>query len=136
MPPRRERQSPDPEDREVRRRGRPAGNPEMERQMRDLRARLEDMEAAQRRTASAGDLSDSEGEVEAEQQGEVAAEDAANERLIKAIARMGAKAKMDIPVMKEVWMQKSYWIGLELLTPTSIMRISKRIKRLDMLSHD
>jgi hypothetical protein len=30
MPPRRERQSPDPEDREVRRRGRPAGNPEME----------------------------------------------------------------------------------------------------------
>jgi hypothetical protein len=98
MPPRRERQSPDPEDREVRRRGRPVGNPEMERQMRDLRARLEDMEAAQRRTASAGDLSDSEGEVEAEQQEEVAAEDAANERLIKAIARMGAKAKMDIPV--------------------------------------
>jgi hypothetical protein len=48
MPPRRERQSPDPEDREVRRRGRPAGNPEMERQMRDLRARLEDMETAPR----------------------------------------------------------------------------------------
>jgi hypothetical protein len=98
MPPIRERQSPDPEDREVRRRGRPAGNPEMERQMRDLRARLEDMEVAQRHTASAGDLSDSEGEVEAEQQGEVAAEDADNERLIKAIAMMGAKAKMDIPV--------------------------------------
>jgi hypothetical protein len=37
------------------------------------------MEAAQRRIASARDLSDSEGEVEAEQQGEVAAEDAANE---------------------------------------------------------
>jgi hypothetical protein len=46
MPPRRERQSPDPEDREVRRRGRPTGNLEMERQIRDLRARLEDMEAA------------------------------------------------------------------------------------------
>jgi hypothetical protein len=98
MPPRRERQSPDPEDREVRRRGRPVGNPEMERQMRDLRARLEEMETAQRRTASAGDLSDSEDEVEAEREEEVAAEDAANERLIKAIARMGAKAKMDIPV--------------------------------------
>jgi hypothetical protein len=69
----------------------------MERQIRDLRARLEDMEAAQRCTASAGDLSDSEGEVEAEQQGEVAAEDAANERLIKAIARMSSKTKMDIP---------------------------------------
>jgi hypothetical protein len=48
MPPRRERQSPDREDRDTRRRGRPAGNPagnpEMERQIRDLRARLEDME--------------------------------------------------------------------------------------------
>jgi hypothetical protein len=98
MPPRRERQSPDPEDREVRRRGRQVVNPEMERQMRDLRARLEEMETAQRRTASAGDLSDSESEVEAEREEEVAAEDAANERLIKAIARMGAKAKMDIPV--------------------------------------
>jgi hypothetical protein len=108
MPPRRERQSPNPEDREVRRRGRPAGNPEMERQMRDLRARLEDMEAAQRRTASAGDLSDSEGEIEAEHEEEVAAEDASTERLIKAIARMGAKAKMDIPVYEGNWMQKSY----------------------------
>jgi hypothetical protein len=97
MPPRRERQSPDPEDREVRRRGRPTGNPELERQMRDLRARLEDMEAAQRRTANAGSLSDSEGKAEAEPQGEVAAEDAANERLIKAIARMSSKTKMDIP---------------------------------------
>jgi hypothetical protein len=97
MPPRRERQSPDPEDREVRRRGRPAGNPEMERQMRDLRARLKDMEIAQRRTASAGDLSDSEGKVEVEPQGEVAAEDAANERLIKAITQMSSKTKMDIP---------------------------------------
>ena len=55
------------------------------------------MEAAQRCTASAGDLSDSEGEVEAEQHGEVAAEDAANERLIKAIAQMSSKTKMEIP---------------------------------------
>jgi hypothetical protein len=35
--------------------------------------------------------------IEAEQQGEVAAKDAANERLIKAIARMSSKTKMDIP---------------------------------------
>jgi hypothetical protein len=97
MPPRRERQSPDPEDREVRRRGRPTGNPEMERQIRDLRARLEEMETAQRRTAGAGDLSDSDNEVEVEPQGEVAIEDATNERLIKAIARMSSKTKMDIP---------------------------------------
>jgi hypothetical protein len=40
MPPRRERQSPDPEDREVRRRGRPTWNLEMERQIQDLRVRL------------------------------------------------------------------------------------------------
>jgi hypothetical protein len=80
----------------VRRRGRPTQNPEMERQIRDLRARLEDMEAAQRRTSNAGDLSDSEGEAEAEQPGEVTAEDVANELLIKAIARMSSKTKMDI----------------------------------------
>jgi hypothetical protein len=99
MPPRRDRQSPDPEDREMqRRRGRQITDPAMERQMRDLRARLEDMETTQRRTASAGDLSDSESEIEAEREEEVAAEDASNERLIKAIARMGARAKMDIPV--------------------------------------
>jgi flagellar motility protein MotE (MotC chaperone) len=98
MPPRRERQSPDPEDRgNLRGRGRQVQNTEMERQIRDLRARLEDMEAAQRHTASAGDTSNYEGEVEAEKQGEVAAEDAANERLIKAISQMSSKKKMDIP---------------------------------------
>jgi len=97
MPPRRERQSPDLEDREVKRRGRPTGNPEMERQIRDLRARLEEMEKAQRQTTSAGYLSDSDNEFEAEPQGEVAIEDATNERLIKAIARMSSKTKMDIP---------------------------------------
>jgi hypothetical protein len=56
------------------------------------------METTQRCTTSAGDLSDSEGEVEVEHEEEVAAEDAANERIIKAIARMGSKMKMDIPV--------------------------------------
>jgi hypothetical protein len=97
MPPRRERKSPDPEDRgNLRGRGRQAQNPEMERKIRDLRGRLEDMEAAQRCTASAGDLSDSEGEVEVEQEGEVAVEYATNERLIKAITRMSSNTKMDI----------------------------------------
>jgi hypothetical protein len=68
------------------------------RQMRDLRARLEEMETVQRRGVGAGDLSDSEVEEEAGHEEEVTAEDASTERLIKAIARMGAKAKMDIPV--------------------------------------
>jgi hypothetical protein len=56
------------------------------------------MEATQRCIASARDLSDSEGEVEVEREEEVAAKDASTERLIKAIAWMGAIEKMDIPV--------------------------------------
>jgi hypothetical protein len=66
--------------------------------MRDLRARLEEMETAQRCGVGAGDLSDFEVEEEAGHEEEVIAEDASTERLIKAISRMGAKAKMDIPV--------------------------------------
>jgi hypothetical protein len=99
MPPRRERQSPDREDRDARRRGRPAGNPEMERQIRDLRARLEEMETTQRRGAGTAEFSDSEVEEEAgHDQEEVTAEDASTERLIRAISRMSSKTKMDIPV--------------------------------------
>jgi hypothetical protein len=105
MPPRRERQSPDREDRDARRRGRPAGNPagnaEMERQIRDLRARLEDMETAQRRGADAGEFSDPEIEEEAgHDQEEVTAEDASTEKLIKSISRMSSKTKMDIPIFE------------------------------------
>src|ERR1700678_3522753 len=102
MSPRRERQSPDREDRDVRRRGKHAGNPvgnaEMERQIQDLRARLEDMEATQRRGTDAGEFSDPEIEEEAgHDQEEVAAEDVATEKLIRAITRMSSKTKMDIP---------------------------------------
>ena len=101
MPPRRrDRKTPDPpEDREMpRRRGRQMTDPVMEREMCDLRARLEDMETAQRCIVSVGDLSDPKSEIDAEHEEEVTAEDASNERLIRAIARMGARAKMDIPV--------------------------------------
>jgi hypothetical protein len=96
---RRDRQSPDLEDREVqRRRSRQITDPSIERQMRDLRERLEYMETTQRRTTSAGDLSDSDSEIEAEEEEEVTAGDESNELLIKAISRMGARAKMDIPI--------------------------------------
>jgi hypothetical protein len=99
MPPRRKRQSPDREDRDARRRGRLVGNPEIERQMRDLRARLEEMETAQRCGDGVGEFSDSEVEEEAGHDAEeVSAEDAWTEWLIKAIARMSSKTKMDIPV--------------------------------------
>jgi hypothetical protein len=70
----------------------------MERQIRDLRARLEDMEATQRRGADVGEFSDPEMEEEAgHDQEEVTAEDASTERLIRAISRMSSKTKMDIP---------------------------------------
>jgi hypothetical protein len=65
----RDAQTPHPEDREMsRRKGREMTDPVMEREMRDLRARLEDMVAAQRCTANAGDLSDSESEIEVERE--------------------------------------------------------------------
>jgi hypothetical protein len=99
MPPRRERLSPDREDRDVRRRGRPAGNAEIEQEMRDLRARLEEMETAQRRGVGATEFSDPEIEEEAgHDQEEVTAKDASTERLIRAISRMSSKMKMDIPI--------------------------------------
>jgi hypothetical protein len=100
LPRRRDRQTPNPpEEREMsRRRGRQMIDPSMEREMRDIRARLEDMETSQRRTVSVGDLSDSESEIEAEREEEVVVKDTSNERLIRAIARMGTRAKMDIPV--------------------------------------
>jgi hypothetical protein len=73
-------------------------DPSMEREMRDLRARLEDMETAQRRTVSDADLSDSKSEIEVEHEEEVVDEDVASKCLIRAISRMGAREKMDIPV--------------------------------------
>jgi hypothetical protein len=58
----------------------------MERQIRDLRARLEDMETTQRRGAGTTEFNDPEVEEEAgHDQEEVAAEDASTERLIRAI---------------------------------------------------
>jgi hypothetical protein len=106
MPPRRrDRQTPDPpEDRAMPRgRGRQVPNPAIEREMCDIHAGLKDMETTQRRTADVGDPSDYESEDEAGHEGEevaaeVAAEDAVNERLLRVVARMGAKEKMDIPV--------------------------------------
>ena len=67
--------------------------------MRDIRARLMDMEIKKRRIAGVGDVSAFESEDEAgHEREEVTSEDAANECLIRAIARMGAREKMDIPV--------------------------------------
>jgi hypothetical protein len=101
LPRRRDKQTRDPpEEREIPRgRGRQVPNLAMEREMHDIRARLEDMETTQRRTAGVGDVSESESEDEARhEREEVTTEDATNECLIRVVARMGAKEKMDIPV--------------------------------------
>jgi hypothetical protein len=54
------------------------------------------MEAMQRRTLATEDVSDAESEeIEVE---EVIGEDAAEERLLKVVVKLGARAKMDIPM--------------------------------------
>jgi hypothetical protein len=98
---RRDRQTPDPpKEREMsRRRGRKMPDPSLEIEMRELRARLEDMETTHRRTTGAGDISDFESENEARHdEEEVIAEDAVTECFLKAVAIMGARAKMDLLV--------------------------------------
>jgi hypothetical protein len=67
--------------------------------MRDLRARLEEMETTQRCGVGEEEFSDPEIEEEARHaEEEVSAEDTSTEKLIRAILRMSSKMKMDIPV--------------------------------------
>jgi Icc-related predicted phosphoesterase len=98
---RRDRKTPDsPEEREMlEERGRQVPNPAMEREMHNLCTRVVDMEIKQRCIASVGYVSESESEDEAGHEGEeVTTEDATNERLIRVVARMSAREKMDILV--------------------------------------
>jgi hypothetical protein len=98
---RRDRKTLDPpEEREMPgERSRQVPNPSMEREMHNLHARFMDMKIKQRHTTGVEDVSESESEDEAGHEGEeVATEDATNERLIRVVARMSAREKMDIPV--------------------------------------
>jgi hypothetical protein len=82
----------------LRRRYRPMLDLVVEREMHELCARLDAMEIAQRCTVDAGDISEAESENEDGNEGEeVAVEDVADERLFRAVARIVARAKMDIP---------------------------------------
>jgi hypothetical protein len=67
LPRRRDKQSPDPEEeREMSRgRGREVQNPEVERDMHNIRTRLMDIEIRQRCTADVGDISESKNEDDA-----------------------------------------------------------------------
>jgi hypothetical protein len=68
----------------------------MEREMRELRERLDAMETVQRTTLDVGDISDVENE-EVEVVEDVA-EDAAEECLLRAVVKLGAREKIDIPM--------------------------------------
>jgi hypothetical protein len=82
-----------------RRRDEPMPDPTLEREMRELRARLDAMETTQRCMVDVGDISKDDIENEAGNKGEeVAVEDVADERLFRVVARIGARAKMEIPM--------------------------------------
>jgi hypothetical protein len=81
-----------------RRRDRPMPDPAVEREMRELRAKLDAMEIVQRRTVNTGDISEANSENEARHGKEVAVEDTIDECLFRAIARIGAREKMEIPM--------------------------------------
>jgi hypothetical protein len=81
-----------------RRRDRPMPDPAVEREMRELRARLDAMETTQRRTVDTGDISEADSENEAGHGEEVTVEDVVDERLFRVVARIGAREKMEIPM--------------------------------------
>jgi hypothetical protein len=83
----------------LRRRDRPVPDPTVEREMRKLHARLDAMDTTQRCTINDRDISEDDSENEARNKGEeFAVEDAVDEHLFRVVAKIGARAKIDIPV--------------------------------------
>jgi hypothetical protein len=76
----------------------PMPDPIVEREMRELHALLDAMETVQRQTPDTGDISEAKSENEARAEEEVIAEDVTEELLLKVVARIGAKEKMEIPM--------------------------------------
>jgi hypothetical protein len=98
---RRDRQTPDPlEDREVsRERGRQVQIQEVERDLHNIHVGLLNVEIKQKHRADIGDVSEFESEDDAgHEEEEITAEDETHECLIRAVARLSGRAKMDIPV--------------------------------------
>jgi hypothetical protein len=77
-------------------------DPVVEREMRELCARLDSIEIAQRRATDTGYVIEDESENEAGAREEVVAEDATEERLFRAVARIGAREKWIFRCMKEL----------------------------------
>jgi hypothetical protein len=82
----------------LRRRDRPMPDLAVEREMRELRARLDAMETTQRRIVDIRDISEANSENEVGHGEEVAVEDVVAKHLFRVVARIGAKAKMGIPM--------------------------------------
>jgi hypothetical protein len=76
----------------------PLANRAVEREMRELHAILEVMEAMQRSTPDAGDVSDAKSEEAVGENvvGEAAGEDVFEERLLRAVARLGGRSKIEV----------------------------------------
>jgi hypothetical protein len=76
----------------------PLANRYVEREMREVRARLEAMEAAQRRAPDTGDISDAKREEDVGENvvEEVAGEHVAKECLLRAVARLRGRAKIEV----------------------------------------
>jgi hypothetical protein len=74
-------------------------DPTVERKMRELRARLDALETTQKQIVDAIYVNESENKNEARHdEEEVVVEDVAKQYLFRAVARIGAREKMDIPV--------------------------------------
>jgi hypothetical protein len=77
----------------------PIANRIVEREMRDLRAILEVMEVTQRTTLDFGDISDAKSEeIEVE---EAVGENVSEECLLRAVVKLGAREKINIPMYEE-----------------------------------
>jgi hypothetical protein len=74
----------------------PVANIAMETYMRELRARMDAMETTKRRASDAGDINDAENEeVEVDK---VIVKDVEEERLLKEVVKLGARANIDVPM--------------------------------------
>jgi hypothetical protein len=79
-----------------RRQERPMPDLAMEREMRELCARLDDMEIAKKWTNDTRDVSESKNKNEGRPEEEVSLKDVVEEHLFRAVARIGSREKMDI----------------------------------------
>jgi hypothetical protein len=81
-----------------RRRDRPMPDLAVEREMYELRVRIDAMETTQRHTVDVAHISKADSKNEVGHEEEVTVEDVVDECLFRAIARIGARAKMEIPM--------------------------------------